>query len=64
MKRAHDCTDRELLIRIDERTQHLPKTVARHDKELLIGKVLFVVLLVIAASRYSWIAEVLAKMVG
>jgi hypothetical protein len=64
MKRAHDCTDRELLIRIDERTQHLPRVVARHDRELLIAKVLFVVIIFAVAARYPWIADVLARMVG
>lgn len=67
MKRADEMSDRELLVRIDERIKHLPvltKTVTRHDRELLVAKVLFVVILVALAKSYPWISEALAKVLG
>lgn len=60
-------SDRELLIRIDERTAHLPhlvKTVGRHDRELLVAKVLFVVILVLVSAKYQWVSDLLAKMLA
>lgn len=65
--KKHDESDHDLLVRIDERTSHLPSLVARvgrHDRELLIAKVLFVVLIFAVAAKYQWVGEVLARMVG
>lgn len=57
MKKPEECSDRELLVRIDERTHGLREKV---DKHSIIIAVMAVVLIAMARGL-PWVAEVLAK---
>jgi len=60
-KESQHLSDRELLIRIDERTAHLPKLVKqvdRHEKQFLV---LFVVVGIYFWVKYPDIVEALAR---
>ena len=61
MRKSDELSDRELLIRVDERTSHLPsltKKVEHHEKAIIV---ISVVLLFVAVKTYPWIAEALAR---
>lgn len=69
MNQKHGCESVEVMVaRIDERVHHihrslpgLTKTVNRHDREILIAKILIGVGLVGLAWKYPLIAEALAR---
>lgn len=64
-------SERELLIRVDERLNHVRKSIPvmskainRHDRELLVAKVLFVLVIIAIAIKYPVVAEALARVLG
>jgi hypothetical protein len=62
MKKHDEMSDRELLIRIDERTAILPELknkVEKHDFAIITIAVVMLV-----STKYQWIADALAKAFG
>lgn len=61
MKPAHECTDRELLVRIDERTKDLPTIRSTLQKHTISIVTLSVLMVVVLAKTAPMILEALAK---
>lgn len=61
MKPSHECTERELLIRIDERTKDLPAIRGTQQKHTISIVTLTVVMAFVLVKTYPMILEALAR---
>jgi len=62
MKHREEMTEHELLIRIDERTEHLPDLTKKvHRHELVITIVVVVLIFVTAKLGWTFVTEAIAK---
>ena len=63
MKLPHEMSEKELLIRIDERTECLPELKKQVNRHQVLIAVLFVIIAFIGAGTYPWLSTALGRLI-